>query len=136
MLITKIGRVFRIWGDINGGTLCKVSIAVARSRGRGGPYGGNARFGRRSIKTSPSLGGGMRFSGDQTDVGVFQGTTGFMSLCGGVVDAHRNRVRRRHWRFTCGRARNNAEESRGGGIVMCCGRNLWYGSWMYEISRC
>jgi len=43
-------------------------------------YGGNARFGRRSSSISPSLGGGMRFSGDQTLVGVFQGTTGFMSL--------------------------------------------------------
>ena len=61
-------------------------------------YGGNARFGRRSSSISPSLGGGMRFSGDQTLVGVFQGTTGFMSLCGGVVDARRKgAMRRRHW---------------------------------------
>jgi hypothetical protein len=72
-------------------------LVVLEIDGRG-TYGGSARFGRRSIKTSPSLGGGIRFSGDQTDVGVFQGTTGFMSLCGGVVDAHRNDggVRRRH----------------------------------------
>jgi hypothetical protein len=58
-------------------------------------------LGRRSNSTSPSFGGGIRFSGDQTLVGVFQGTTGFMSLVGGwvgVVDAQRNRVvRRRHW---------------------------------------
>ena len=52
-------------------------------------YGGNARFGRLSSRTSPSLGGGMRFSGDHTLVGVFHGTTG--SLCG-AVEARRNGV--------------------------------------------
>lgn len=62
-------------------------------------YGGKARFGRRSSSISPSLGGGMRFSGDQTLVGVFHGTTGFMSCCGGgVVDARRRGAMRwRHW---------------------------------------
>ena len=68
------------------------------AEGFGRTYGGNARFGRRSSSTSPSLGGGMRFSGDHTLVGVFQGTTGFMSFCDGVVDARRKGVmRRRLW---------------------------------------
>jgi hypothetical protein len=59
-------------------------------------HGGSSRFGRRSMSTSPSLGGGMRFSGDHTLVGVFQGTTGLtMSLSGGTVDANRATTRRR-----------------------------------------
>lgn len=59
-------------------------------------YGGKARFGRRSSKISPSLGGGMRFSGDQTLVGVFHGTTGFDgSGPGDVVDAKRDAATRR-----------------------------------------
>ena len=77
----------------------------------------------------------MRFSGDQTDVGVFQGTTGFMSLCGGVVDAHRNGVRRRHWRFARGRALSSAGESCGGGIVIMREETI-RGVAVYEISRC
>ncbi len=57
----------------------------------GWTYGGSARFGRRSSRISPSLGGGMRFSGDQTLVGVFQGTTGSDAtlLVGGTVEAKR-----------------------------------------------
>jgi hypothetical protein len=66
----------------------------------------------------------MRFSGDQTLVGVFQGTTGFMSGCGGVVDARRKgAMRRRHWQFACGRARSSAGESRGGGIAWLWNRD-------------
>jgi hypothetical protein len=72
------------------------------------------------MSTSPSLGGGIRFSGDQTDVGVFQGTTGLMSLCGVVEEAQRKGVRRRHRRFARGRARSKAAESRGGGILYLC----------------
>jgi hypothetical protein len=90
------------------------------------------------MRISPSLGGGIRFSGDQTDVGVFQGTTGLMSLCGVVVEAQRKGVRPRYWRFARGRARNRAAESRGGGMVVvtCMRRNPWVGGWVYEISRC
>jgi hypothetical protein len=50
------------------------------------------------MRISPSLGGGIRFSGDQTLVGVFQGTTGSEGLrLGGVVVAERAAAnRRRH----------------------------------------
>ena len=106
----KMGSVFITWGDIRGGTLQQDPFVSKRvwlyrafgMRGgdcEGATYGGNARFGRRSSSISPSLGGGIRFSGDQTLMGVFQGTTGLMSFCeGGVVDARRRgAMRRRHW---------------------------------------
>lgn len=62
-------------------------------------YGGNSRFGRLSMRISPSLGGGIRFSGDHTLVGVFHGTTGFVgSGLEAAVDAWRSAGRRRrHW---------------------------------------
>lgn len=117
MARTKMGKVLRTCGEIRGGTLYghHISICSMPSHLRFGAgerwekvvvvirktYGGNARFGRRSMRISPSLGGGIRFSGDHTLVGVFQGTTGFVgSGFEGAVDAWRNVGRRRkHWRF-------------------------------------
>ena len=53
-------------------------------------HGGNSLSGRRSSNISPSFGGGIRFSGDQTLVGVFHGTTGGdVSLLAVVDDAKR-----------------------------------------------
>jgi hypothetical protein len=86
-------------------------------------YGGNARFGRRSMRISSSLGGGIRFSGDHTLMGVFQGTTGFETSSGpgGAVDAWRNAGKRwRHCNCGRGRARRIAGSIRGGGIVDVC----------------
>lgn len=63
----------------------------------------------------------MRFSGDHTLVGVFQGTTGFVgSISGGAVDAERDAaIRRRHcWCCGCSRALRRAESIRGGGILV------------------
>lgn len=86
-----------------------------------GTYGGSARFGRRSSSTSPSFGGGIRFSGDHTLVGVFHGTTGLMSFVGGVVEAKRRvGMRYRHWHRAYGRARRIVVVSRGGGIMGMC----------------
>lgn len=84
--------ILDIWGRGEVGKSCGGDLKT---------YGGNARFGRRSMRISPSLGGGIRFSGDHTLVGVFQGTTGFVgSGFEGAVDAWRNVGRRRkHWRF-------------------------------------
>lgn len=63
-----------------------------------GTYGGSSRFGLRSNSISPSLGGGIKFSGDHTLVGVFHGTTGLGASFEGVVEACRSKVtRRRHW---------------------------------------
>jgi hypothetical protein len=61
----------------------------------------------------------MRFSGDQTLVGVFQGTTGLDgSGPADVVDAKRHATtRRRHCACDLGRARSRADIIRGGGIV-------------------
>jgi hypothetical protein len=90
MAITKRGKVLSTCGDIKGGTLRKVLVCDFHVRWVGGAYGGRARFGRRSSSISPSLGGGMRFSGDHTLVGVFHGTTGFEgSTAGGAVDVER-----------------------------------------------
>jgi hypothetical protein len=87
-------------------------------------YGGKARFGRRSMRISSSLGGGIRFSGDHTLMGVFQGTTGFETSLGfgGAVDAWRNAGKRwRHCNCVRGHARRVAGNIRGGGIVdVCC----------------
>jgi len=67
----------------------------------------------------------MRFSGDHTLVGVFQGTTGFEgSISGDVVDAERvAAIRRRHCCCGCSRALKRADSIRGGGIV-CVGMQL------------
>jgi hypothetical protein len=77
------------------------------------------------MRISSSLGGGIRFSGDHTLMGVFQGTTGFETSSaelGGAVDAWRNAGRRwRHCNCARGRARIIAGSIRGGGIVdVCC----------------
>jgi hypothetical protein len=84
-------------------------------------YGGRALFGRRSMRISPSLGGGIRFSGDQTLVGVFHGTTGSeASGPDGAVDAERiAATRRRHCSDCCGLVRERAANIRGGGILIC-----------------
>jgi hypothetical protein len=62
----------------------------------------------------------MRFSGDQTLVGVFQGTTGCTgSEVGGAVDAKRDAgIWRRHRDCDWVRALESVEIIRGGGIVV------------------
>jgi hypothetical protein len=62
----------------------------------------------------------MRFSGDQTLVGVFQGTTGCTgSEFGGAVDAKRYvGIWRRHRNCDRGLVLERADIIRGGGIVV------------------
>jgi hypothetical protein len=71
------------------------------------------------MRISPSFGGGMRFSGDHTLVGVFHGTTGLAaSIVGGAVDAERAAATRRsHCGCDWCRALHRVFIIRGGGIL-------------------
>lgn len=82
-------------------------------------YGGSSRFGRLSIRISPSLGGGSNGSGGHAVMlcGVFQGTVG--GEVGSEVDAWRmGAIRRRHWGEICGRAARRRPRVRPGAYMV------------------
>lgn len=104
MAMTKMGNVRRTEGWMKGGTLGWLSVCacihdVRRGRGIGaGTHGGSSRLGFRSRRSSPSLGGGIRFSGghDVMLCGVFQGTALGGELCSAVEAWRAAGILRRH----------------------------------------
>lgn len=84
--------MFVIWRGISGGTLQLRLVVFSQTSqvlwGVGEAYGGSSLFGSRSMRSSPSFGGGINGSGGHDVIlcGVFQGTVDAEGVAS-VVDA-------------------------------------------------